>query len=100
MFTGIVSSEIVMQDIQEEFVLTCESFVLNFEAVLPGEVDDGRLYELKFAFDSIESLSHVESKQFGGRYPVLVSHQNEMGLFKRIVRQKSKCIKMIEFDFI
>lgn len=74
----------------EEFILGCERFFNGFHANGANPDDHSTLYEqaISWAMDQIAELQSVIEEELGrSRYPFLVSEENKMGLFKRVVRQ-------------
>lgn len=76
----------------EEFVFLCEYFIRGFDEMLPHDINrpHGRYEQaVQYAFNRIEELDHVERVTINGRYTFLVSMENQMAIYTRIVRQES-----------
>lgn len=77
------------------FIKLCEDFQREFDRLLPHETRNrhGRYeHAINYAFRRIEELTHVESRNMFPKATdvFLVSDENEMAVYKRIVRENSK----------
>lgn len=77
----------------EDFIIDCERFLKGYHENGADPDDEDTLYEdaILWAMGKIGELASVAEVKLGKLgYSYLVSQENKMGLFKRVVRQESK----------
>lgn len=85
-----------------EFVTICEQFMREFNSCFPNNLTRywGRYEQcIKYAFDRIEALDHVERITLLDRYSFLVSTENQMAVFLRCVRQEGNKVLTIRLHW-
>lgn len=75
----------------EEFKNACDTFIRQFNETY---TDIYKRYEksIEYAFNAIGNLDHVSELSISNTTAILISHENQMGLLKRVVRQRCKYI--------